>query len=219
MLHRSGHTYYQVMDEVVGRRLRSWHDDYRLAELEIQRYLRRVSSSLGGETPFYKADDKGIITSINFRFSMGLLHEGWRGIENTNWLIPESDEVKKELAQLPRLPSHRDVNKLIGWPEIDFNPASHHAHIPGYRRFATAGNRQVRVMVRDGSVYLGIPKAEMFSAIPDIAQRLEAWQPPGYLQEVGQREGRKIERYSDFSKSPLGQVVSAALSKALTVMP
>lgn len=211
--------YFKVTDPSIASRLRNWYDRRRQAEQEITDYLKTASMVLGGEVPNYKINDKGRVESINFCYAMGLTHEGWKGIPHTNWLVPDSDKVKKELAALPVMPSHKEVNRLIDWPEIEFNPAASHIHIRGYKKFAISGNRQLHVSASHGDMYVSVPYPEMYADVPEFFERLKAWQPPSGLEQIDPAQGGKIERFCSFTKSPLGRVLGSALDRALKVMP
>lgn len=210
--------YFKVTDRTTALRLRNWYDRRRDAEKEITDYLKTASMVLGGEVPNYKIDDKGRVESINFCYAMGLTHEGWKGIPHTNWLVPDSDEVKKAVAALPVMPSHREVNKLLNWPEVEFNPAANHVHIRGYKRFAVAGNRQLHVSVSHGDIYVSVPHPAMYADVPEFCERVRAWEAPSGLEQIDPAQGAKIERFNSFTKSPLGRVIGSALQKSLRVM-
>ena len=211
--------YFKVTDPEISKVLKGWNNRYLDASQEIEKYLRKVTGIIGNETPFYKTDDEGMIESISLRYAMGWYHDGWVGIEHTNWLIPESDKVKQEVRQLPRLPSHWEVNVLINWPEVKYDKKSADVHIKGLGRFAASANRQVRVSQSNGDMYLSVPVADMFSSYPGYAERVGAWQPPEFLAPISRAEGKRIERMNDFSRSVVGGLIKRAIGKGIDLIP
>lgn len=195
--------YFRVTDADIAGQLRGWYQRRRMAEEAVEDYLRRVTHVLGGEVPLYKIDEKGRVESISFRYAIGFTHDGWKGIPNTNWLVPESDAVKKELMALPHMPGHTEINKVIGWPEQEISPDQDIKD----RGAARAANRQVHISSYGGAVYVSVPET-----IPAGA----SWDVPPFLQEVTIAEGRRAEKFCDFSKSPLGRAIAGALRVVLS---
>lgn len=210
--------YFRVTDEKLARSLRRWYDRRRAAEKEITDYLKTATLVLGGEVPHYKIDEKGRVESINFRYAIGFTHEGWKGIPHTNWLVPDSDEVKKAVAALPVMPGFSEVNKLLDWPELEFNPAASHVHIKGYKAFTRAGNRQIHISASQGAMYVSVPYPETYADVPEFCEQVRAWQPPQGLEQIDPAQGARIERFNSFTKSPLGQVIGGALQRGLRLM-
>ncbi len=202
-----------------AKTLRDWYTRHYTAEREITDYLRKATSILGGEVPLYKINEHGRVHSINFQYAIGFFHDGWTGIENTNWLVPDSDKVKQELQQLPPLPSLRDVHRMIDWPELDIDPCSQEVHVPGLRRFAVTANRQTHVSMYQGAVYISVPYPDTFRDHPALAEKVQAWIPPAFLQQIAPSEGRQAEKACDFSRSKLGETLAKTLRFGLSLLP
>lgn len=204
--------YFHVTDPEQAKIIHDWFVRRNTAKLEVEAYLRKATSVIGAETPLYKVDENGRVSSINFQYAIGFFHDGWTGIPHTNWLVPDTDEVKRDLQQLPRFPSHSEINRAIGWPEMDYHPMSSAAHIPGLGRFAISANRQTEVSVRKGEVFVSVPYPDTFEDVPDYAQRVYDWDKPAFLQLIPPEEGRKIEKSCDLALSALGRTVAKTLN-------
>lgn len=211
--------YFRVTDTAISGKLEDWFVRHYEAAQEIESYLRKATPVLGAETPLYKINEQGRVHSINFQYAIGLTHEGWKGIENTNWLVPETDKVKIELAQLPPLPDHKEINTLIDWPTIEINPFAREIHVPGFHSFAMSANRQTRVSRNQGEIFVSVPYPDTFQDCPELAARVQAWQPPACLEPITADQGKRIEKICNFSRSPLGKTITRAIHLGMSLSP
>lgn len=218
-LKEAARAYFRVTDAPVAQKLEDWFVRRYEAARQIEKYLRKATPVLGAETPLYKIGEDGRVHSINFQYAIGLTHEGWKGIEHTNWLVPESDTVKKELAQLPPLPDHKEINALIGWPQMEFNPCGQDAHTPGLQAFAMSANRQTRISRHREEMFVSVPYPDAFEDHPAMAARIQEWRPPAFLEPIDPGQGRRIEKMCDFSRSPLGETLVRTINWGLSLAP
>ncbi len=199
--------YLRVTDPEKQRRIALWFTRRREAEEAIAEHLKMVSPVVfGAETPFYKTDEDGVITEINFQYAIGLTHEGWSGRPGTNWLHPVSDKALQAVRALPRLPQIREINEMIGWPHAYVGKDFEAMHIPGYEDFAREANEKTRISVTPrGEIVISLPFAESFADFPPLAKEVNDWEPPPWLERIPDRVGRRAERGCEFNKSALGQ--------------
>ena len=214
-LHPGDRAYFQVSDPALADFLGEWITQRNDATHIISAYLRKATPLLGAETPHYKVDEDGRVESISFRYGIGLTHEGWIGIPDTNWLVPETDEVKRDLDALPRLPGFGPVHEALNWPTADLSAVAQARHLPGYVDFAKRANSQIRVCTRKDAVYVSVPFPDTFREYPPLRDAVQAWRPDARLTRIDDRIGRAAESQNDLSQSPLGQ----ALIKIMKLVP
>lgn len=214
-LHPGRRAYFQVNDPALARTLGDWATCRNDAAQIISAYLRKATPLLGAETPHYKVDEDGRVESISFRYGIGLTHEGWIGIPGTNWLVPETDDVKRDIDALPRLPGFGPVHDALNWPTADVSTMAQARHLPGYVDFAKRANSQIRVCVRHDAVYVSVPFPDTFRDYPPLQDAVQAWRPDPRLTRIEDPIGRAAERQNDLSQSPLGQ----ALIKIMKLVP
>ncbi len=203
--------YFRATDKCKASTLANWLQRRHDAEGAVHAYLKRVAGVIGAEVPAYKIDAEGYIESISFRFAVPLTHQGWKGKNNTNWLVPEDDKTKAEILALPPIPSHSEVNKLLEWPEPYLNKYFQDRHLPGYAEFAVRASRQTRVSCYNGGTFVSVPYPDTFADYPPLAEQVQNWRPPQGFEQIDPAAGRKIERLADFSRSPLGEKVAKGL--------
>jgi hypothetical protein len=208
-----GRAYFKVTDDRLNAFIKGWANDRFDAEQEIHSYLKRVVGTLGAEVPFFKTDDQGYVTQINFRYGMGFFHTGWRGVNNSNWLEPETEEVRSDLRALPPLPSRDLVNKAINWPLFEEKNNIRAWYTEGYDQFVNMAKNAVKVSLKGDHAYISVPRPESYQDIPEMEKEIFDWRPPEGLEQIDQRLGEKIEARYDFYKSPLGQVINSAKRK------
>ncbi|MCB9990082.1 MAG: hypothetical protein H6867_01720 [Rhodospirillales bacterium] len=218
-LNEGRRAYFRVTDPAVARRVQDWIVRRDEAEQAIGAYLRKASPLLGGETPFYKVDESGYVKSINFRYMMGFTHLGWKGQSiDSNWMVPEEgteagEKVRSELRMLPPLPSYSEINRLVGWPEAQINSMFQDMHVRGYEEFAERANRHVNISRSQGQIYISVPYPETFREYPKMEDAIAQWRPQEFMERIDDKLGRKIEKRFEFSRSPLGRTIGAALTK------
>jgi len=218
-LHDAPRAYFRVTDPQLAEFLRDWYRRSTEAKIEVESYLRRITPVVGAETPLYKVDEKGRVGSVNFQYAIGFLHDGWTGIPGTNWLVPESDQAKKDIAQLPLFPSHDDVNRAIGWPKADLKTLKNEDSHVNYERFALCAGRQTKISLRDGEVFVSVPYPGRFRDAPAYAQQVYDWTPPDSFKRIDESEGQRIEKRCDRAQSPLGRVLTQTLRLANNLIP
>ena len=211
--------YFPVADPRAARILKNWAESRIQAADIITAYLRKASPVLGAETPNYKVDENGRVTSINFLYAIGLTHEGWRGIPGTNWLVPETDTVKRDIDALPRLPPFDPVIDLLKWPTICTSKLQRDQHLPGFGEFARRANSQIHVTPRNEQVYVSVPFPAAFRDYPKMADQVQAWRPPPGFTQIDAHTGRRLERAHDFGQSPLGRGLAKIRHKTMMMRP
>lgn len=210
-LRENKRAYFRVTDKQAAKSLAHWLERRESAEDEVHAYLKRVAGVIGAETPFYKIDADGYVESINFRFWVPFTHPGWKGKNNTNWLVPEDDQTKAEVRSLPPLPSYSEVNTLLDWPEAKIDKCFQDMHLPGYEDFAVRAARQVRVSRSAGEIFVSVPFPDTFADYPALAEQVQHWRPPQGFEQIDPAAGRRIERTASFGRSPLGSAVAKGL--------
>jgi len=180
-LHTGKRLYCKVTDPVVANKMLDWLIERKEAEKQISNFFRRHFGLHKADLPFYKVDDSGKISFINFRYNIPMTHEAWRGKNGSHWLEPETHEVQKQIQMLPALPSKRDINALINWPEPCIEPAFADRHLSGYDDFAHFAIQSVDIMIDDGEIIVSVPYPETFRDYSPYMEAVLDWDMPEFL--------------------------------------